>query len=656
MYFLNLTFGQFATLLASVSGVVVALYLLDRSRRKQTVATLRFWVAAEQPTEVARRKRIQQPLSLLLQLISLCLLLLAIAQLRLGREGATPFDHVLILETSAWMGARAAARAQGAPPRTLLDEAQARARAYVRALPSGDRVMLVRADALATPATGFEANLRKVEDAIAASEPGATALNLEQAFDFARQIQSLSARRAGEIVFAGSGRVSEAEAASLVAAPVPNLRVLPINDAPENCGLRKIGLRRSATDPAVWEIFVSVRNYGAKARAVNLALLFGGAPVGTRSLALAPGTEQEASFEHRTRAAGLLEARLLTRDAFPADDRAVLELPEQKTLAVTVYSNEPELLRPILDANPHVRAVFHSVAEYSPARGAGLVILDRFRPASPPVVDSIWIEPPSGGSPIPVRTKLTQVKLTRWHSEHPLGEGLRSKDLTLESATVFEAAPDDIKIAEVEAGPVIVARPGKPKVVVIGFHPSRSATRYELATPLLFANTLRWIAPDVFRRRELIGGSVGTVSATLDPETKPADIRVIQDDGRALAFTLRNRSLHFFSGAPGIVRVTAADREMVYSLVLPEVSEAKWDVPAGAKRGVPAGGRNSSGAIDLWQALACLGAAGLLIDWVYFGRFGRTAARRAAAYSAPMSISLPQRLRRRLGYAEKVGR
>src|SRR5216684_2651467 len=268
MYLFNLTFAQFATLLGSVSAVVVALYLLDRSRRKQTVATLRFWVAAEQPTVVARRKKIQQPLSLLLQLISICLLLLAIAQLRVGSQGATPFDHVLILETSAWMGARSGRTQQG-QPQTLMDEARARARAYARALPTEDRVMLVRADALATPATGFETNRRKVEDAIAASEPGATALNLEQAFDFARQIQSLSASRAGEIVFAGSGRVSEAEAASLVAAQVPNLRVLPINDAPENCGLRKIGLRRSATDPAVWEIFVSVRTYGAKPRTVS---------------------------------------------------------------------------------------------------------------------------------------------------------------------------------------------------------------------------------------------------------------------------------------------------------------------------------------------------------------------------------------------------
>ena len=311
MFFFNLTFVQFAALFGSISAVVVALYLLDRARRKQTVATLRFWVSAEQATVVSARKKIRQPLSLLLQIVSICLLLLAIAQLRLGSQGSTPFDHVLILETSAWMGARSAGG-----PQILMDEARARARAYVRSIPAGDRVMLVRADALATPATAFESNRDKLEEAIAGSEPGATALNLESAFDFARQTQQLSARRAGEIVYVGSSRVSEREIGSLSSLSMPNLRVAPIADTAENCGLRKIGLRRSATDPEVWEIFISVRNYGLKARTVRLALQWGGAPAGSQSLSLPPGSEQEVLFQRRTRAAGLLEARLLPHDAF----------------------------------------------------------------------------------------------------------------------------------------------------------------------------------------------------------------------------------------------------------------------------------------------------------------------------------------------------
>ena len=68
---------------ASISAFAVALYLLDRSRRKQVVSTLRFWVAAEQPAIAARRRRINQPWSLILHLLSMALLLLAIGQLRL---------------------------------------------------------------------------------------------------------------------------------------------------------------------------------------------------------------------------------------------------------------------------------------------------------------------------------------------------------------------------------------------------------------------------------------------------------------------------------------------------------------------------------------------------------------------------------------------
>src|SRR5579864_2559825 len=120
MFFLNLSLVQFLAAFGAISAVSIALYLLDRSRRKQIVSTLRFWVAAEQPAAAARRRRIQQPWSLFLQLLSMALLLLAIGQLRLGTPALAGRDHVLILETSAWMAARSGNR-------TLMDIARDRA-------------------------------------------------------------------------------------------------------------------------------------------------------------------------------------------------------------------------------------------------------------------------------------------------------------------------------------------------------------------------------------------------------------------------------------------------------------------------------------------------------------------------------------------------
>ena len=61
---------------------------------------------AEKPPVLKHRRKLQQPWSLLLQLLSLLLLLLAIAQLRFGSPSRSSRDHVLILDTSAWMAAR----------------------------------------------------------------------------------------------------------------------------------------------------------------------------------------------------------------------------------------------------------------------------------------------------------------------------------------------------------------------------------------------------------------------------------------------------------------------------------------------------------------------------------------------------------------------
>src|ERR1043166_6792778 len=122
MNFLNLSLGELMGLVGTISAAVVALYLLDRSKRRQLVATLRFWAPAEVRTELKHRRRIQQPWSLVLQLLSLALLLLAMAGPRWSGEDRSSRDHVLVLDTSAWMGARSR---QG----TLMDDARAAARA-----------------------------------------------------------------------------------------------------------------------------------------------------------------------------------------------------------------------------------------------------------------------------------------------------------------------------------------------------------------------------------------------------------------------------------------------------------------------------------------------------------------------------------------------
>lgn len=621
MFLFNLSLGQFLALFGSASAIVVALYLFDRSRRRQRVSTLQFWQAAEHPVTASRRTRIQQPWSLILQLLGIGLLLLAIAQPRWGSIGATPFDHVLLLDASAWTGARAAGRS-GQP---LIEEVRARARSYVESLPSADRVMVVRADALATPVTAFEENRKRIDAAIGSIQPGSTALNLEQALDFARQAQTMAARRPGEITLVGPGRIAGRETLTGSGTIPPNVRYISVPQPGPNIGLRKIGLRKPAASPAQWDVFVAVRNYSAAPRLVNLGLLFDRAPVGSRQLSLPPGGEQEAVFRVNTVAAGLLEARLMVRDAFPDDDVAILELPRQRIISVAVYSDAPESLRPVLEASPQVKAAFYPPSAYTPKPEADLIILDGVAPSSPPQLNTVWIDPPPGVSAVPVRERVQNAPLTRWLSDHPLGEGLRTKDMKLASASLLQAGPGDIRVAETPSGPVVVARQTSTKQIVIGFSPTRSAMRYELATPLLFANILRWMSPDVFRQWEISGGSVGSINSHLDADVKPSEIKVLDEEGRPLPFTVHDGVVSFFAGVPGSVRLVAGHRERVYSLTLPELGETAWQAPPGVRRGIPPRAVGLAAAADFWHWLAIAGAALLVLEWFLYGRFRRGA-------------------------------
>jgi hypothetical protein len=405
----------------------------------------------------------------------------------------------------------------------------------------------------------------------------------------------------------------------------------------ENVGLRKIGLRRSPASPDTWEIFVVVRNYGARPHELDLALQFGGAAAGSRRISLKAGAEEQATFNFRTRAAGYLEARIRLADgkpdAFPQDDRALIELPSQKALRVVVYSAEPESLRALFASNPQVDAVFETPAQYDAQAKADIVVLDRFVPPSRPRSGSIWIEPPAAGSPIPVRGMRSGVRLEQWRADTTLGAGLRTKEVLLDSSEVFAPAAGDIVVAESGEGPLIVARSGASRMVAMGFHPVRSSMKYELATPLLIANILRWMAPETFRGLEVQAGTVGTVNVPLEKGTDAASIHVLTEDQRPLPFTVESGVLRLFAGAPGTVRVQMGDRELVYSLTLPDVGEAAWRAPANVRHGVPRGFGASVAATDLWPWLAVLGGIGLLVDWLLFGRKRTLRLRAAGAVS-----------------------
>jgi len=215
----------------------------------------------------------------------------------------------------------------------------------------------------------------------------------------------------------------------------------------------------------------------------------------------------------------------------------------------------------------------------------GLVVLDRFRPESKPQGSSLWIDPPSDRPPVPIRQRVEHPEGVQWVPDLGLTQGLRARNMQLESASVFEAGPGDIRVAEISKGPVAIARG---TMLVLGFNPFSGSMRYELAAPLLVGNILRWAAPDVFRDVDVATQSAGAVSSPLAPGFDRKTVQVLNDQGKVLPFNIRDRAVQFFAGDASRVRVISGNSERVYSLTLPEMWDVKWTPPTTARRGIPA--------------------------------------------------------------------
>ncbi len=626
MFFLNLSLGEFLGLFAALSGVVTALYLLDRAKRKKVVSTLHFWTAASRAEEEQSRRRVRDPWSLILQLASLLFLLLAVAQLEWGNRDRQGRDHVLLLDASSWM-------AQQGANGPLMTAAKGLAERYVQSLPSRDRVLLVRAGGLITPVTTFTPDRAQVLKAIRETQPSYTALSLSDALHFAAQAQSWSGGQRGEIVYAGAQRVSAGDDATAV----ENLRILPVAASDEDCGIRRLGVRRAEDSADSWDASVSVKNYGHQPRSLRVSLEYSGLRFAPRTIALAPGEEQSLSYSFSTRVSGTLTATLEPGDALETDDHASLQLPKPAGLEVAVYTARPEAVRPLMEANRRLVTHFYRPDQYTPKPRADVMVLDEFSPAQfsqkdAPQLPSLWIEPPVDRSPVPVRAHKAKSTITHW-DDAALGAGLHAKAMDLTDAEIFETFQGDLPVASTAEGTVVVARPpakGSPRLAAIGFDPLSGPLRYELTTPLLFADLIRWLAPESFRTTEFTASTVGAVSVPLDSNETAGQIQAVDDKGFSVPFSVRNRQMQLYVGRPSVVRVTSFERERVFSLTLPDIAEKQWKPPASTLSGVPNAVSSLPSAFDLWQWLALLGAACLLAEWYLFGR-RRRAVRKASS-------------------------
>ncbi|HEX4167053.1 MAG TPA: VWA domain-containing protein [Bryobacteraceae bacterium] len=619
MFFLNLTAAEFLSLLGVLGGIVTALYLLDRAKRRRVVSTLRFWSAAGVAEQRQSRRKMNDPWSLLLQLLSLALLLLALSRVQWGNSARRGRDHVLLLDISSWTAAHMAGNNS---PVTVLDREKQLLQQYFALLPRNDRAMLVAVDGLATPLTGFISDQRQFGNALSSAVPSFSALNVDNALSFARQASAWSDAVSGEIVYSGP----QLTVGKASAPPLNNVRLLPVPADRENVGIRQLTVRQLLDEPDSWQAFVVIKNYGHAPAAIQLAMRYGSTTFAPRRLTISAQAESTAEYAFSTKDASDLTASLKPGGSLAADDQATLSVPHVHDLSVIVFTDRPQILKPLLESNRALHAVFYPIAQFKPDMHADVIVLDRFTPGALPGAPTLWLDPPTDHSPLPVADTVSDA-LVNWATDSGVqSSSLHAKPLHVPTAHTFQTFAGDHAIATIGENPVVVARSGgsgHPASAVVGFDPAAGELRFEVTAPLLFADLLQWLSPDAFRTLTLSAETVGLAEVALDPAEENLPIHVTDSQGLLVPAVRRNHRLQVFVNHPTSLRISSAESTRLLSLRLPAIADQLWQPPANASQGLPVGAWFIPPAVDLWKWLAVAAGFCLIGDWFFFARIRR---------------------------------
>jgi hypothetical protein len=437
---MNLAFlapGFLWTLLAI--PLVIALHFLHNRRRQQTVSALFLWQAATEQVQV--RRRFSPAWLLLLQLLSVLLLALALAQPVLTSAGRP--DRVIIIDASASM---AAVDSDG----MRMDKARSTARELIR---GGDRVALIRAGNDATVLVPPAARPEQLFAALDALQGADRTADLERALDLGRQLSE------------------NAELHLISDAPLqPDTRFVPHPVAGDG---RNAGI--TTFDLGIEQAFIALTSSWPRPLTIPVELLRDGELIASAEVLVPAGGQGNATLPLGG-ATGMFEARIRppAGDALDLDDSAFAGV---RPLRV-VFAGGSQALERALSAVPGVTLA---------AAGSGDVhVLVGADPAALPPGNHLLLAAPAE------EPRFEAIR--DWDQSDPLLRFVDLRDTRVGLDPDLAPVEDEgwhVLARSSSFRPVIRTR-GSPGALTVqlAFHPNQTDLIYRPAFPTLIANLL----------------------------------------------------------------------------------------------------------------------------------------------------------------------
>jgi hypothetical protein len=334
---------------------------------------------------------------------------------------------------------------------------------------------------------------------------------------------------------------------------------------------------------------------------------------------ITPGKDAVAESSFAGPRGGALAIALSPEDGISGDHHVAVEVPSPSATRIVVYTSRPGIIRDLMEAVPDATILLKKPDEYQPnLRDADLVVLDRTPSAVAGTVPTLWIAPSGESSPFQRTTVVTAPKRISWNTHAPATQGLHNEGVLLPSASVYQVRDGDTPVLRIPEGPIVVLRParaGEPRRAMLGFDPVDDKVRYEVTTPLLFINLVRWLTAQSIAPTQIAVDHAGAAQIDLANNETLEDVQVMQGGKSGTPLLGRDRQVQLFAAQPVALRYFHQGQKQELTVALPEIAEKQWTPVASqlAPRGALKIG-------PLWRWFIVLALIVMLLEWWLFGK------------------------------------
>ncbi len=465
---------------------VVGAYLHRRKRKTKSVpSALIFRSIAGDNTPTRRALATPRHLvSLLVVLVALLTLVVATADLR--PSDAPPRDYVVVLDTSASMGAT-----ELDSDRTRLDEARETLTDAVSSLGPGDRLALVTSGAQTVVRIGLTEDHPKVLELAAALVPQGSSEAMPQALQIA---DAMAANEDARVILLTDG----------VGVSVPELRASPqvvtVGTSGPNLGINALAVRE-ADALGLAEVYLSVSSDIGSDREVEVVLSVDETIVDVFALTVPSKGAVEKLHRVELPEGERVSATLQNHgdDVLGVDDVATTPRIEgERVRVVLVTRTRVSFTAEALRLHPRVDLRIIGPFDTAPSEAADLLILETDYRAGPlpaaPAVLALGVDPTPFG--LELGSRVPAPEIMRWSFDDPLFRFVDMDAIELPRAQTVDLAPGVRSLLDSEQGALAVqTRNDDRDVVYFGFAPHDSDLVLRVGFVNLMANVVEWAAP-----------------------------------------------------------------------------------------------------------------------------------------------------------------